>query len=58
MSPQGWVRGTDPQRLHEERMRRLAEEQWEHERVLKALADQIRLLRAARGLPPDLVGAP
>lgn len=42
------------ERLHEERMTRIEREQADAQRVLRVLAEQIRLLRQLVGLPPDL----
>jgi hypothetical protein len=44
---------TDPQRLHEERLRHLEDRQAEAFRLLAALRGQIRVLRTRVGLPPD-----
>jgi len=43
----------DPQRLHEERIRRLEDRQAEAFRLLAALRGQVRQLRQRVGLPPD-----
>lgn len=45
---------SDVERLHDERMSRIERDQEEARRVLRVLADQVRLLRQAVGLPPDL----